>query len=154
VRRRAWLLLGLLALAPACGGEPPSPEERIRATLEAAQEEAREHRAGALADRIAEDYADPTGRDKTALEGFLSYHFLRNRSVHLLVQVLDVRLRGEDEAVVEALVATAGRPIPDADALAAVRADLLRLDLALVRRDDQWLVSSAVWERALASDLL
>jgi hypothetical protein len=55
---------------------------------------------------------------------------------------------------VEALVATAGRPIPGLEALAELEAELLWLDLGLARRDGEWAVTSARWERARLEDLL
>jgi len=144
-----------LALAmAACGGEPPSPEAEIRATLEATQQAVREHRVGALKDLLAPDYADAAGRDRAALEAILTYHFLHNARIHVLVRVRSVEVPEPDRGRVEALVATAGRPLPGLEALADVDADLLWMDLGLARRDGDWQVTRAAWERASLEDLL
>lgn len=142
------------ALAPGCGGPERSPEEQIRATIAAAEQDARNHDLAALSARIAEDYADRLGRDKRELVSLLRLHFLRNERIHLLVRVEAVEVDPKGRARARALVATAGRPIPALDALADVSADLLWVDLTLARREDAWAVTSAGWQRARLEDLL
>jgi hypothetical protein len=147
-------LLGLLVGSAGCGGPALPPEEQIRATLVAAERDAQTHDLAALLALIAPDYADTQGRDKAALASLLRFHFLRNPRIHLLVRVREIEVDAPGRARVEALVATAGRPIPLLEALAETNADLLWVDLELARRDDAWAVTGARWERARLEDLL
>jgi hypothetical protein len=153
---RGSALLAALALSggAACGGPPPTPEEEVRATLAAAEAAVRAHDLGALKDLVASDYRDAAGRDKAELGSLLTAHFLRNSSIHLLVRVKSLEVQAPGRATVEALLATAGRPIPGLEALAELDAELLWLDLGLARRDGEWAVTSARWERARLEDLL
>jgi len=153
-RRAAWLAAALW-LAAGCGGPEPTPEQQVRAAIADAERAATEHDFGALRDRIAADYRDAAGRDKAGLESILRIHFLRNQRIHLLVRVRELAVDVEaGTATVEALVATAGRPIAGLEGLATLDADLLWVDLGLARREDAWRVTRASWERARLEDLL
>jgi len=154
LRRLAALVALALAAVPACGGPPPTPEEEVRAALAAAEAAVRAHDLAALKEHIASDYRDAAGRDEAELGSLLTVHFLRNSRIHLLVRVRSLEVEAPGRATVEALVATAGRPIPGLEALADLEADLLWLDLGLARRDGEWAVTSARWERARLEDLL
>jgi len=154
--RRAAASAALLALAVAGAGcDPPrTPEEEARATTAAAEQAAREHDVAALKGMVAADYRDAAGRDAAELRSILTLHFLRNRRVHVLVRIREITIDPKGRAEVEALLATAGRPLPGLEALASVDADLLWLDLGLARREGEWRVTHATWERARLEDLL
>jgi len=139
------------ATGPGCRGEPPTPEPEVHATIAAAERAVAEHDLPALKRRIAADYADAAGRDRAALESLPTLHFLRNSRIHVLVRIREVTVVPKGRAEVEALVATAGRPIP---ALTGLDADLSWVDLGLARRDGEWAVPHATWERARLEDLL
>jgi hypothetical protein len=153
---RAWAvaLVALGVAGPGCAGDPLTPEEEVRATIAAAERAVAEHDLPALKRRIAADYADAAGRDKAGLESVLTVHFLRNSRIHVLVRIRELVVDPKGRAEVEALVATAGRPLPDLEALAAVDADLVWVDLGLARREGEWAVTHATWERARLEDLL
>ncbi|HKJ25838.1 MAG TPA: hypothetical protein VKB65_13510 [Myxococcota bacterium] len=150
----AAALLAAAALGAGCRGEAPTPEEEVRATIAAAERAVAEHDLPALKRLIAADYRDVAGRDRAALESLLTVHFLRNSRIHVLVRIRELTVDPKGRASVEALVATAGRPIPALDALARVDADLLWVDLGLARRGGGWAVTHADWERARLEDLL
>ncbi len=152
--RPAGLGLAAAALATGCGGAPATPEAEVRATLAAAEAAVADHDLPVLKEMVAPDYADAAGRDEAALESLLTLHFLQNARIHLLVRIRQLEFGPADRARVEALVATAGRPIPHLQALAEIRADLLWVDLDLVRREGRWAVIRARWERARLEDLL
>lgn len=153
--RPALALLALaFAAASGCGGPPPSPEEEIRQMIAEAEEHASARDLPALRERIAEDYQDAYGRDRAEVVSIVRFHFLRNQVVHLLVRVREIEVDPKGRARVRALVATAGRPIPALEALADGGADLLWMDFEVARRDGEWAVTSAAWERARLEDLL
>lgn len=144
----------LLGVAIACGGPAGTPESRIREMVARAEHAAEARDVGALKEMVSETYADDRGNDKRGIRGLLALHLLRNRSVHLLVRIRDLAVSEPDTAKVTLLVAMAGRPIADVDALASIRADLYRFDLGLVREGEEWRVRRAAWRPLTPDDFL
>lgn len=142
------------ALALACGREPESPEDAVRRTLAAIEDAARARDAGALEEFISESYGDRQRHDKRALMGVATAHMIRNQSVYTLSRVRSLELPEPDRAEVVLVAALAGRPIPDADALLQVRADVYEFELALREEEPgAWRVVSAAWRPATLADL-
>jgi hypothetical protein len=140
------------ALALACADAPATPEERVRAVLAEIEAAAEARDVGALKEHVSESYSDPRGNDARALAGIATFHFMQNRSVHLLTRVRHVEVSAPGEARAVALVAMAGTPIPGPDALPGLRADLYSFDVRLREEDGRWRVASARWEPATADD--
>jgi hypothetical protein len=141
--------MALIALA--CGGEPRTPEERVRATLAALEAAAEARDVGAMKEHVSESYRDAHGNDRSAIAGVVAMHFMQNQSVHLLVRTIDVAV-DPPAATASVLVAMAGTPIPSADALPLVRADLHRFDFELREEDGAWRIAGAAWRPASAED--
>jgi hypothetical protein len=148
--RRALVLLAGLALA--CGGEPDTPEGRVRAVLAALEAGAEQRDAGAMKEHVSELYRDRHGNDKRAVAQLVAFHLLRNQSVHLLTRVAGVEISAPGQARALAYVAMAGTPIEGPEALLALRADLYRFDLDLREEDGAWRVASADWRSATVDD--
>jgi hypothetical protein len=141
-----------LGLALACADAPETPEERVRAVLAAIEEAAEARDVAALRDQLSESYSDARGNDARAVAGIATFHFMQNRSLHLLVRVRHVEVAASGEARAFALVAMAGSPIPGPEALAALRGSLYAFDVRLREEDGSWRVTSAQWEPAKADD--
>ena len=141
-----------VVLVLACSGDPASPEERVRAVLAAIETAAEARDVGALRAHVSEGYADPRGNDAQALARIATFHFMQNRSVHLLSRVRELEVTAPGEARAEALVAMAGAPIPGPEALPALRASLYRFEVRLREEDGEWRVASAEWQPAVADD--
>ena len=151
MRRSAIPLAAVLALA--CGGAEDTPEAAVRRTLAAIEAAAGEKDAGAIAEHVSADYADPQGNDRDAVRRIAAFHLLRNQSVHTLVRVREVVIAEGGRAEADALVAMAGTAIPDADVLATVRADLYRFGVSLREEEPGvWSVTSATWRPAALED--
>jgi len=148
---RAALAAGF-ALALACADAPANPEERVRAVLAAIEAAAEARDVGALKEHVSESYSDPRGNDARALAGIATFHFMQNRSVHLLTRVRHVEVSAPGEARAVALVAMAGTPIPGPEALSGLRANLYYFDLRFREEDGSWRVASAEWQPATADD--
>jgi len=104
---------------------------------------------------VSERYSDEHHNDRQAIVGLLTYHFLRNQSIHLLTRVTAIEFPEPGRASVIAYVAMAGRPIPDVDALTQLRADLYRFDFRLSEGGENgWLVTGAAWRPAETADFL
>jgi hypothetical protein len=150
--RKHPLVLAALALL-ACSGEPDSPDTAVRATLAAIEAAAGERDVGAVEVHVSEAYADAQGHDKRAVVGVAALHLMRNQTVYTFSRIHTIDTSEPGSAQVQALVALAGRPIPDAAALATVRADLYRFDLRLREEEPRtWRVIAASWQPAALTD--
>ena len=97
---------------------------------------------------------DDAGRRKPQLVRLLGGYILRNRAIHLLVQVDEIEVVDERSAQVRLYAAVAARPFADLDELFALRAGLYRFDLELRLTEDTWRLHSARWQRATREDFL
>ena len=149
MKRVALLATALLALA--CGGEPQTPEERVRATLAALEAAAEARDVAAMKEHVSETYRDERGNDRRAVSALVALHFQQNRSVHLLVRTLAIAV-DPPAATASVLVAMAGTPIESADALPLVHADFHRFDFELREEDGTWRIAAAAWRPANAAD--
>lgn len=147
------VLVALVLTLGACS-ETLEPEQQVRLTLERAEQFARQRDRAELMDMVDADYADPAGRDRRAMDALLRFHFLRNRSVHLLTRVESVEITESGRATATVLVALAGQPIADLAELERLRVDLLRLELMLQRSGEYYRLLSAQWQRAGLTDFL
>jgi len=139
-------------LVVACSGGEPSPEERVRAVIDALEKAAEARDVGALKPHLSETYADSYGNDRRALLGLATAHFMRHQSVYLLVRVNGIERPEPTRAQVDAFVALAGQPIRDPAALPELRADLYRFALTLRDEGGDWRVTSAEWHPATLLD--
>ena len=147
-----WVWLTIALALAACARES-SPEAEIRSFVAQAQAAAEERNVRGLRALIADDYADAQGHDRKAVENLIRLHVLRNQSIHLFTRVGDITFPEQDRALVSVAAAMAGRPVPDADALVGLNADLYRFDLELVRQGgNQWRVRQAAWKPARLED--
>jgi len=140
------------ALLLGCFGGEPSPEERVRAVIDALGRAAEARDVGALKPHVSESYGDSYGNDRRALLGLATAHFMRHQSVYLLVRVNGLELPEPGRAQVDAFVALAGQPIRGPAALPELRADLYRFAFTLRDEGGDWRVTSAEWHPATLAD--
>ena len=136
-----------------CSG-PADPEAEVRATMQTIQAAAATRRVSILKDHISEDYRDPDGRDRQALAGLLTFHYMRHRSHHVLAMVREVVMDGDEDARVEAYAALAGQKINAPADLANMSANLFHFTFFLRKEDGDWRCIRTAWERAIATDFL
>lgn len=149
---RPWFWVAIALGVAACSRDASSPEAEIRALVAQAQTAAEARDVQSLRALLADDYADPQGHDRKALENLLRLHVLRNQSIHLFTRIGDIAFPQPDHATVRVAAAMAGRPVASADELVGITADLYRFDLELVRRDGEWQVQRAAWNPARLED--
>lgn len=138
---RAGVCALLLVLVAGCAGES-DPEREIRAWLEAAEAEVEERDRSALVARIAPGYTDARDNDRDALDGLLRYYFLRQRNVTVVTAVESVDVSAGTAAEVALTAGIAGT-----GGAQGLDADARRFVLSLVKRDGDWLLTSAKWGR-------
>ncbi len=136
------LIAGLIcAFLAGCGAPEGSPEEAIRAWVEAAEAYAEEKDRQGILGMIDENYADARGNDHTQIGNMLRFYFLRQKSVGFVTNINDIRIMGGSAATVNVTVVMAGT---NADAL-GVRADAYNFELELENTDDEWKLIGARW---------
>lgn len=106
---------------------------------------------GGLKNLVSDAYHDDGGQDKRAILGLLFVQFRRYESIHLFTRIDRIEIR-ELHATARVFAAMAGRPIPRAEDLPALRADLYRFDLTLTEEGGEWRVTRSSWRPAVLTD--
>jgi len=139
-------LAAIVLVLTACGREP-SPEDRIREVIGAAETAAEARDLSDVMELVSDRYADLRGQDKAAIRDVMRGYFLINQSIHLLVTVDDIEFPGNDLANTHVTVGMLGRQDAGADDW-ALAADVYEFDVRLLNEDDEWRLVSAEWVRA------
>lgn len=155
---RTWkrdFFLPLLALLAIAGcAQPPPPEQRVRDFIAEVETLVENREFTELVDRIAGDYLDAHGNDKLKAVAILRGFYLKNKSVHLLVRIDEIRVPTPDRAAATVYVAMARRPFTDAEAAGLPRTQMHRVDVELAADGDGFEILQTRWERANAADAL
>ncbi|MBM4385326.1 MAG: hypothetical protein FJ091_18390 [Deltaproteobacteria bacterium] len=147
--QRVRAAAALLAWVLACGGEPETPESRVRAALAALESAVEAGDVGAFSEGISPSYRDELGHDAQAVQSYLRFHVLRNpNGRELVLRIRDVQLTSAASASVmlHAGLAGAGE--------SQLRANAYALDLDLALEDGEWRVVWAQWKPAAPAELL
>jgi hypothetical protein len=154
MRRRLLAAAASAALAfSACSSEPESPEAAVRATLAAIEAAAGERDVDGVRSRISDAYADSRGNDKAEVVQVAAFHLLRNQAVYTFSRIRSVDTSQPGSAQVDLVVALAGSPIDDGEALLTVNADLYRFEVALREEEPgTWRVTASKWQPATLAD--
>jgi hypothetical protein len=145
------LVVGQMA---ACGHEPISPEEQLRAVLEAGEREVEARELSAVMELVDPDYRDEHQRDWRQMRALLAGYFFRHPSIYVISQVERIEIHQPDRASVVLFAGLAGSAQEAASPLSGWRGNLLRLDLEFTRRDEEtWLLVSAAWRPVTRDDL-
>ncbi|MEX0733475.1 MAG: hypothetical protein WD944_03655 [Steroidobacteraceae bacterium] len=123
-------------LAIAGCGSPGTPEDEIRALVDAAELAAEERDASALRALVADDYEDPAGRDATDIRAFLHGYLIAHQSLRLITRIDSIELEGKELARVRVTVGVLGREA-ESESNWDLAGDVHRLDIRLARGDDE-----------------
>jgi hypothetical protein len=156
IRARLAVLFCVLLISGlvACGGEPATPEERVRAWLWAGETAAENGRLRVLMEMISARYKDGEGRNRRGVVQLLAGHFRRHRSIHVLTRIERIAFPTQGQAQVVLYAAMAASPIEGAQSLTNMRADLQRFELDLADEDGEWKLLSAAWRPASTQDFI
>lgn len=151
--RTITFVLALLLALVACS-KRESPEQRIRALIESAEEAVEKKDIGTVRGYVSERYRDEDGRDRRSAEGILKLYVLRNETIHLFTRIASISLAAPDRAQAIVYVAMAARPITRAEELGAFNANLYRFELSFAEEDKQWRIVRAAWRPAEPTDFI
>lgn len=139
--RAAFPLLAMIFLLGACSATPP--EEALRASVASLEAALEARDAGALADVLADDFAGPDGMDGAATRRLARLSFLRHRDIGVALGPLDIAMLDGHATVRFTAVLTGGAGgLPE-------RGSIYRVETGWRRHGDDWLLTSARWERDL-----
>jgi len=137
------LCLGLLACSDQ---DPQSPEQRVKATLVAIEEAAEARSLSGIMRHVSGNYRDHQGRLSDDVKRTIQIYLLSNQQIHIFTRINSLEITG-DLASVELLAAMASTEAALMNEEQRIRADTHRFSLLLVLEDDEWLLSSASWQR-------
>ncbi len=141
--RRCLRSLSLIAvLACAACGPSGTPEDELRALVNATEAAAEARDTSELRALVADDYRDASGRDASDIRNFLHAWLVAHPSVNLVTRIDSIELEGTEQARVQVTVGMLGREAKgESDWDFAV--DVERLDIQLARDGGDWRVVGA-----------
>ncbi len=152
MQQLSWLWLPLLLLV-ACSRVPESPEQSIRELIGQGETAAEERDRDFFAEVVSPDYSDVDGRNRRDLLRMVTGYFLRNRSIHLLLQIEEIQLLEGEKAQAVLYVGMAGSPAAGFEQLFALRAAVYRMELTF-QLDAEIRLLQASWRRADPEEVL
>ena len=147
------VFIAILLILAGCS-EQDSPEQEIRQLIADAESAVETRSIADVRSLVSENYRDAKKRTRRDLTRMVAGYFLRHKSIHLLVQIADIRVEGSGRAQAVVYVAMAGRPLENASQLPGVRADLYRFELELSEVEGDWYVTGGTWRKAQGRDFL
>jgi len=145
IRHASNIALVALLLLAGCG-PTGTPEDEIRALVDAAELAAEARDAADLRELIADDYSDGSGRSAADIRGVLHGYLIAHQSIRLLTRIDSIELEGTEMARVKVTVGMLGRDA-DSDSNWNLAGDVHRFDLRLVRGGGgDWRVIRAGWQ--------
>ena len=144
----------LLLLVACGGGDSGSPEQQVRATLDAIELAVESAELEAIKAAVSEFYEDARGNDKRALVRFVTFKILGHKSRHVLSRIREVEIEGAF-ATVRLHAGLASSDLPDPEDWSRLRASIYAMDLQFaLEAGGHWRLVSAAWRRATPGELL
>ncbi len=130
----------------ACSSEPTlSPEQKIRATLQAIETGVEDRSLSAIMEHVSEDYQDHRGHTKKEVARIMQLQIIRNQNINIFTHIKSIDING-DVASVELSSAMASRALDLSLESNRLKADTARFSLVLAKEGDRWRVQSGSWQ--------
>jgi hypothetical protein len=142
-----------MLMLSACSDDD-SPEQQVREFVAGAIEAAENREALALRDMIADDYLDARGNNRRNISSLAFGYLMRNNNINLFSQISNIHFPSSEQADVQLYLAMTGQPVTSIDSVFNLRADLFLFELKLVKRDGDWLLNNARWQRVRADQAM
>lgn len=134
-----WISVAYLAVVLG-GCAQGDPEQALRASIGGLQADVAARNAGAVEDRLAEDFIGPDGLDRQGARRMAQFLFLQNRQVSATLGPLDVSMQGDRATVRFTAVLTGG-----AGGLLPQTGQLYDVETGWRMQDGDWTLTSAMW---------
>ena len=129
-----------VCLAVLAGCVQSDPEQALRASVSSLQAAVAARDAGAIEDRLAEDFVGPEGLDRQGAQRMAQLVFLRHRQISATLGPLDVSMQDDHATVRFTAVLTGG-----AGGLLPETGQLYDVDTGWRLQDGNWKLTSAKW---------
>ncbi len=150
---RACTIAAVAAALWSCGEDASTPEDRLRAFVDAVQAAANESDIDALRGSVSASYTDSRGNDKAQIDRMIGLQILRGRP-YVLLRVQDLALTDPSHAELRVLAGMARVPVGGFEELRKAAADVYVFDLTVADEGTgEWRVTSASWRFAGPDDL-
>lgn len=146
-RSRGLRILGVLLLLcylPGCEKTPDA--ERIASIIQEMERHAQEHKVASFLEWVAEDFSGHPVATKKEVRSLLTFYFFRHKDINVVVTHKDITLHGV-QAKVSIQAFTTG-----SKGLMLERAEYFRITAIFEKRDSEWWITRANWERTLAPE--
>lgn len=149
-----FCLLLLLGCVGGCARKEIPPTEQVRLRIRELEVVARKQEVSKLKAAVSETYRDSRGQDKKAIEGVLTYWFLRNQKTYVLTRVVEISEQEDTGRVHSDFFAIlAGSPIASFKDLSQVHSDIFRFEMVWALEGENWNVVEADWRSVTQEDL-
>jgi hypothetical protein len=153
IQSRLAIILTLLGVFfTACSDAPLDPEEQLVNILNKAERYLETRELSSAMAYVDPGYQDKSGRDFRALRAMLFGYLMGHESIHIFTKINEIVLHNEDQANVVLFAGLAATAQSQDMTLSQWRGNLLRLEFRFKRSDDDWLLETAQWRRALPED--
>jgi len=140
------IALFIISLLFACGSSNQlTPEQRVENTLESIELAVEERSLSKAMQHISDQYRDPQGNDKQAIQRLLQLQYIKNQKINIFSVVRSLEVDGSF-ASAEVSAAMSSREVDLADESNRLRADTHRFSIALAEEDGIWRVRSVNWQ--------
>jgi hypothetical protein len=140
-------------LVVACG-DPPSPEDQIRARINEAVGKAFDRDVVTLRSYMSETYLDDRYQNKEGMGRILAFYLKQPGHLFFLSRIKTIEIAEPGKGNVVMLLAFANKPIPGPEKLVEMSADVFRIDLGMLEEEGDWRVARAAWRRIKPEDFL
>jgi len=154
--RAAFFSILLIIFTAACSDKPDDPRHQIKILIDQVEAAAEKSSVKSFSEHVSEQYKDKYHDNRQqAMRSVLGY-FHRNRNIHLFTRISSIEINEQvpDSAKASVNVAMTGTQVDSAEQLLLLKASIYRFDLDLRKEDDQWMISSAAWQRIQAREFL
>jgi len=146
---RVTLTVLFLSFLSACGSEPSSPEEQVKAVIVQMEEAAERRNRSDMSEHVSDNYSDEHG-DKKALNNIFRAYLLRNKSINIFTVIHSMHAVSPQEYRVELSAFMAAKGVDIESEAGRMKADTHRFSVTFVDESSgggEWKVRSAVWKR-------
>lgn len=146
--RQISIVAIVAALLNACGGEPSSPEEQIKAVIAAMEAAAEDRNRRGVSEHIADSFSSDHGGNKQAVDNVIRGYLLRNQSINIVTIIHSMQAISPQEYRVDLSALMAGKGVDLESESGRLKADKRRFQLTFVDEsgEGEWVVRSASWK--------
>ena len=141
------------SLFAACAKPELSPEEQVRLRIHELEELVRKGELSKLKEAVSEVYQDSRGQDKEAMDGLLTYWFLKNKKSYVLTRMVSVTVQEPNLVHTDFFAVLAGSPVVGLEDLSKLQGDIFRFEILWLLEGETWNLVEADWHFATQEDL-